>query len=260
VSARGEARTGHYRFWHVAGMEWIKLRSVRSAWWAIALAVAAAAGLAVQASSGVTSTADVTRIALSGGTLAGELLVSVLGVLTITSEYSSGMIRSTLAAAPRRRLLLAAKAAVFGALALVVGEVAAFASFTAGGLALKQGVAAPALSQPGVLRAVALSGASYCLIGLLGLGLGTIIRNTASSIVVLVAGVYLVAQLGGKLVHLARYAPLNIVQNSLAVPRQVCTRGPVPCPLSAWAGLGMLCLYGVVALIIGGWLLARRDA
>ncbi len=241
-------------------MEWIKLRSVRSAWWTIALAVAAAAGLAVQAGSGVTSTGDLTRSALSGGTLAGVLLVSVQGVLTITSEYTSGMIRSTLAAAPRRPLVLAAKAAVFGALALAAGEVAAFASFTAGGLALKQGVAAPALSQPGVLRAVALTGASYCLIGLLGLGLGTIIRNTTSSIVVLVAGVYVAAQLAGKLVNLTRYAPLNIVQNSLAVPRQVCTSGPVPCPLPAWTGLGMLCLYAVVALIIGGWLLTQRDA
>jgi hypothetical protein len=251
---------GHYLFWHVAGMEWIKLRSVRSAWWTIALAVAAAAGIAVQAGSGVTSTADVTRSALSGGTLAGVLLVSVLGVLTMTSEYTSGMIRSTLAAAPRRPLVLAAKAAVFGAVALVAGEVAAFASFTAGGLALKQGVAAPALSQPGVLRAVALTGASYCLIGLLGLGLGTITRNTTSGIVVLVAGVYVAAQLAGKLVNLARYAPLNIVQNSLAVPRQVCTSGPVPCPLSAWAGMSVLAAYAAAALLIGGCILARRDA
>ena len=90
----------------------------------------------------------------------------------MTSEYSSGMIRATLAAVPRRPLLLAAKAAVFGAVALVVGEAASFISFFAGGAALRHGISAPALGQPGVLRAVLLAGTSFCLVGLLGLGLG----------------------------------------------------------------------------------------
>ena len=84
---------GHYRFWHVAGMEWIKLRSVRSVWWTIALAVAAAAGIAVQAGSGVTSTADVTRSALSGGTLVGVLLVSVLSYGVATALLARVVVR-----------------------------------------------------------------------------------------------------------------------------------------------------------------------
>jgi hypothetical protein len=68
------------------------------------------------------------------------------------------------------------------------------------------------------------------------------------------------AQLAGKLVNLARYAPLNIVQNSLAVPRQACTSGPVPCPLPAWAGMSVLAAYAAAALLIGGCILAWRDA
>ncbi len=262
MSARAEVPNGHYRFRHIARMEWIKLRSLRSTWLALTLTVAAAVAIAIQTGSSITSTSDFTRNALAGGTLVGVLLVSVLGVLAMTSEYTSGMIRSTLAAAPQRPMLLVAKVAVFGAVALVVGELAAFAAFFAGGMALKQGVVAPMLSQPGVFRAVALTGASYCLIGLFGLGLGAIARNTATGIVVLVVGVYVVAELAGKLVKLNKYAPLNIVQDSLSVPRQVCAAGPVPCPhfLSAWTGLAMLFLYAVVVLAAGGLLLARRDA
>jgi ABC-2 type transport system permease protein len=261
MSARAEFSSGRYRFHHVARMEWIKLRSLRSTWGALALAIVAAVGLAIQTGSGVTSTGDLTSSALSAGTLIGLLLVSVLGVLTMTNEYTSGMIRSTLVASPRRPLVLIAKVTVFGTVALIVGEAAAFASFFAGGMALKHGVAAPALSDPGVLRAVVLTGASFCLIGLIGLGLGAIIRNTAAGIVVTVLGVFVVAQLAGKLVNLIRYAPLGIVQNSLSVPQQACRSGTAPCHLvSAWTGLGMLGLYAVVALAIGGSLLAWRDA
>ena len=135
-----------------------------------------------------------TRLA---GVLLGLLLAGVLGVLTMTSEYTSGMIRATLAAAPAAPAVLAAKARSFGAVMLAVGEAAAFISFFAGGAALRHGIAAPALGQPGVLRAVLLSGASFCLIGLLGLGLGAIIRHSAAAIAVLVGGVYVVATFAG---------------------------------------------------------------
>ena len=127
----------------------------------------------------------------------------------MTSDYTSGMIRPTLIAAPRRPLLLAAKAAVFGAVGLTVGEVASFASFFASDMAVGHGIPAPALSQPGVLREVILTGASYCLIGLLGLRAGAIIRHTAAAIVVLVAGVCVAAQLAGEIVNMTRYAPIT---------------------------------------------------
>jgi cytochrome b561 len=114
-----------------------------------------------------------------------------------------------------------------------------------------------------VLRAVLLGGASYCLIGLLGLGLGAIIRHTAAAIAVLVTGVYLIGMIIGAASHaLAAYLPIFIIGNSLTTTRPEQCTGAGQCPhfLSAWAGLGVLGLYAAAALAIGGWLLARRDA
>ena len=246
---------GHYGFGNVARMEWIKLRTLRSTWVTLAISVAGALGVAIAVGVNTkTASEDVTNNVLAGVAL-GLLTVGVLGVLVMTSEYSSGMIRATLAAAPNRPRLLAAKAAVFGAVALALGEVASFISFFAGGLALRHGLHAPALSQPGVLRAVLLTGAGYCLVGLIGLGIGAVIRNSPAAIAVLVGGVYVAGQL---LAAVARsvlpYIPISIVANSLSTVK------PQAQALSPWAGLGMLALYAAVALIVGGFLLARRDA
>ena len=206
---------------------------------------------------------DLTNNAL-GGVVPGLLLVGALGVLTMTSEYSSGAIRVTLAAIPRRPLVLAAKAAVFGAVTLIIGEAASFIAFFADGATLRHGLTAPALSQPGVLRAVVVTGASFCVIGLLGLGLGAIIRHSAAAVAVLVAGVYVIPGAVGIAAHgAATYMPLLIVGNSLSTTKPVtCGTDAASCPhfLSAWAGLGVLGLYAVIALAVGGWLLAKRDA
>lgn len=255
---------GHYRFRNVARMEWIKLRSLRSTWWTLAISVAGAIGIGVTVGLNTGNAAgDLTNNALSG--IIPSLLVSgVLGVLVITGEYSSGMIRATLAAVPSRWLLLAAKTAMFGAIALVVGEAAAFAAFFAGGAALGHGIAAPTLTQPGVLRAVLLAGTGFCLLGLIGLGLGAAIRHSAAAIAVVVGCLYVLPTFIGAVNHQAgAYMPINIVGNSLA------TTQPVSCPASAthceqflgpWAGLGVLCLYAAAVLAVGWWMLAHRDA
>jgi ABC-2 type transport system permease protein len=255
---------GHYRFRHAARMEWVKLRTLRSTWWTLAITAAGTVGIGVAV--GVNSTSgseDLTNNALAG-IVPGLLLAGVLGVLTMTSEYTSGMIRATLTAVPRRRVVLAAKAAVFGVVALAVGEAASFASFFAGGLTLRHGITPPSLSQPGVLRAVVLAGAGFCLIGLLGLGLGAVIRHTGAAIAVLVGGIYVAAQFVGFLARGAlAYMPILIVGNSLTTTKPLpCAANGTQCPhfLSAWAGLGVLAVYAAVALLAGGWLLARRDA
>jgi ABC-2 type transport system permease protein len=250
---------GHYRFRHVARMEWIKLRTLRSTWWTLALTAVAAVAIAVAVGLNTKNpSGDLTNNALAGISV-GLLLVGVLGVLMMTSEYTSGMIRATLAATPNRPLLLAAKAAVFGAVALALGEAASFIAFFAGGAALRHGISAPGLGQPLVLQAVILSGAGYCLIGLLGLGLGAIIRHTAAGVAVLIGGVYVLAQVIAAIAHpLFAYIPISIVANSLSTTKPV-GHGVVHM-LSPWAGLGMLCLYAALALGVGGWLLARRDA
>ena len=251
---------GRYGFAQAALMEWIKLRSLRSTWWALAATVAGAVGVAVAVGVNTKdAAADLTNNALAGIAL-GLLLTGVLGVLAITGEYSSGTIRATLAAIPNRPLVLAAKAAVFGAVALAVGEAAAFIAFFAGGAALPSGIAAPTLGQPGVLRAVALGGAGYGLIGLLGLGLGAIVRHTPAAIAVLVGGVYVLAQMVAALApSIMPYVPVAIVANSLSVVRPVAAQGQVHF-LSPWAGLGMLSLYAAATLAVGAWRLASRDA
>jgi ABC-2 type transport system permease protein len=258
TTTAGTAR-GRVRFPQAARMEWIKLRSLRSTWWVLALTVVGAIGIAVAVGVNTEdAAADLTNNALAGIAL-GLLLVGVLGVLAMTGEYSSGTIRATLAAVPNRPLVLAAKAAVFGTVALAAGEAAAFIAFFAGGAALPAGVPAPTLGQPGVLRAVVLGGAGYCLIGLLGVGAGAVIRHTPAAIAVLVGGVYVLAQLvAGFATWMMPWLPIAIVANSLSVTRPV-GDGQVRF-LSPWAGLGMLSVYAAVALAAGAFLLARRDA
>jgi hypothetical protein len=110
---------------------------------------------------------------------------------------------------------------------------------------------------------VLLCGASFCLIGLIGLGVGAIVRHTAAAIAVVVGGVYVAATFIGNVFRSAgSYMPIMIVGNSLSTTKPE-TCGNSACTyfwLPAWAGLGMLCLYAAVVLGVGCWLLARRDA
>jgi ABC-2 type transport system permease protein len=247
---------GGYRFRQLARMEWIKLRSLRSTWLTLAIAVAASAGIALATGSSTTSGGMFVGNTLVG-MLIGVLLIGVVGVLAMTSEYGSGTIRATFAAAPRRLRVLAAKAAVVGAVALVTGEAAAFLSFFAGCMTLRHGITAPALSQPGVLRAIVLTGASLSLIGLFGLGLGAIIRHTAAAITVVVG----IVCVGGPLnLAIRPYLPIYIVSHSLSATAPLCVPGAASCWLSAWSGLGMLAVYAAIAMVLGALILARRDA
>jgi ABC-type transport system involved in multi-copper enzyme maturation permease subunit len=254
-------KTGRYGLAQAARMEWIKLRSLRSTWWTLAVTVAGTVGIGLAVGlNSKNAAADLTDNALAG-VVPGLLLTGALGVLTMTSEYSSGTIRATLAVVPRRSLVLAAKAAVFGVVTLVVGEAASFIAFFAAVMTVRHGVAAPTLGQPGVLRAVVLTGGAFCLIGLLGLGLGAIIRHSAAAVGVLVAGVYVIVQVIGIIAHsVAAYMPILILENSLSTTKPVSCGGSCPHFLSAWAGIGVLALYAVIALAAGAALLARRDA
>ena len=238
-----------------ARMEWIKLRSLRSSWWTLAATVAGAAAIAVAVGANTKdASGDVTNNVLAG-VAPGLLLIGVLGVLTMTGEYSSGMIRATLATVPNRPLLLAAKAAVFGTVTLVVAEITAFVAFTAGRAALPGDIPAPGFGDPGVLRAVVLSGVGIALIGLFSLGLGAVVRHSAAALAVYAGAIFVVGQL---LVALSssvvNYLPLAIVSSSLGVTKAE------PGALSPWTGLGMLALYAALTLGAGGWLLNRRDA
>jgi ABC-2 type transport system permease protein len=222
-------------FGDVLAMEWIKLRSLRSTTWVLAAGMLVTAALGMVAGFNTRSvTGDPTSNVLSGVIL-GQVVVGVLGVLCVTSEYSSGLIRVTLAAVPRRRLVLAAKACAFGALALVAGEVAVFAAFLGGIAVLRPSVPHPALSDPTVLRAVALTGAYLGLVALMGVGVGILVRHSAAAVAILVGGLF--------------------VGNSLAAVNPVQGFNWSP-----WLELGITALYPAVLLTAGCIRLTRQDA
>jgi ABC-2 type transport system permease protein len=268
LTHRAATRTGDsYGFRTVAAMEWHKLRTVRSTWYILAIFAVAMIGVAIlvlsqvhyaQVSAADRATFDPTNTSFTGLWL-GQLLFTILGVLAITSEFSSGMIRSTLAAAPRRPLVLAAKAAVLGAVALAAGEVFTFAAFFAGQAALRAPAPHVTLGQPDVLRAVLLAGTYPALIALIGLGLGALIRHTAGAICAVVGVTFLLPllflPLGTSIQNAAlKFLPEQMAANSLTVVK------PIAHTLSPWLSFGLLCAYAALALAAGTWALTRRDA
>ncbi len=183
-----------YSLRDVARMEWVKLRTLRSTWWTLMLSVLGAVAIASAVAANTRDgSADLTNNALAG-IAPGLLSIGLLGVLTATNEYSSGLIRISLAASPNRRRLVAAKAAVFGGLALAVGEAASLLSLLAGTAFLPDSIRRPTLADPAVVRAVVLTGIGFALVGILGLGLGLIVRHTPAALGILIGGVYLLAQ------------------------------------------------------------------
>ena len=258
---------GHYGFRTVAQMEWLKLRSVRSTWWTLLVFAAGMIGLAILVMRGQhwatmspsdRASFDPTNDSLAGLTI-GQLAVGVLGVLAVTSEFSSGMIRATFAAAPRRPLVLAAKAGIVAGVTLVAGEILAFVAFAVGEAVLKSPAPHATLGQPGVLRVVLMAGAYPALIALIGLGLGAIIRHTAGAISAVVGVLFvlplILVPLGTSIQNAAgRFMPMLIAENSLGAVK------PVAHSLSPGVGFALLCLYAATALAVGSWLLARRDA
>jgi ABC-type transport system involved in multi-copper enzyme maturation permease subunit len=188
------------------------------------------------------------------GLVPGYLLIPLLGVLMMTSEYNHGAIRSTLAAVPRRSTVLAAKTVVIGAVAFVACEVVTFATFL-----LSQQVMGDApratLDQPGVLRALILSGAYLALLGLFGLGLGTVIRNSGGAIAVYCAVVLVLPNLMLALPgQLWRFGPIIILANSITAVKVH------PEFLSPAAGFATMVVYAAGALAAGRLVLSRRDA
>jgi ABC-2 type transport system permease protein len=270
LSARLAERTRN--FGDVLRSEWTKLRSVRSTYWTLLAAVVITVGISAlvsaiyvnqypKMSASDRAFFDPTHFSLIGVFLA-QFAIGVLGVLTITGEYSTGAIRSTLAAVPQRRTVLAAKATVFTGVSLVVGLVSCFAAFFVGQAILSsQGLQAH-LGDPGVLRAVAGSGLYLAILGLFALGVGTLLRRSAGAIsalfgVILVLPVLVQTLPSSWTDTIARYLPSNageaISHTMQAGPRI----GPM---LSPWGGMGVFMLYAAVALVLAGFALHRRDA
>lgn len=252
----------------VIGSEWLKLRSVRSTTWTLLTTAVLTIGIGALGCWAEKSRwsrisalqrlhFDPTSRSLSGVFL-GQLTIGVLGVLVISSEYASGMIRSTLAAITSRSLVIATKALVFVFVAFVVSEAIAFASFFIGQSVLTGGPPHATLGEPSVLRAVFGSGLYLALLGLLALGLASIIRHTAGAITVFVGVVLILPLLTSALPtsmanDVSPYLPLTIGSAIKSV-------SPQSHAFSPWTGLLLLAGYAILALVVGAWLMTRRDA
>ncbi len=253
---------------YVMRSEWTKLRSVRSTVWSLIATFGITVGFGAlfswayinrynQQSLEERLTFDPTSHSLRGLFLA-QLAIGVLGVLIISSEYITGLIRTTLTAVPQRRTVLAAKAVVFGAVSLVVSMVSVFVAFLVGQAILKGKNLGVSLGDPHVLRAVLGAGAYLTIVGLLGLGIATIVRRTAGAISTLVGLVLVFPLLAQALPSpwnhdIAKYLPSQLGAALFSVR-------PDPNLLSPGTALGVAALWLIATYTIATIIITRRDA
>jgi ABC-type transport system involved in multi-copper enzyme maturation permease subunit len=250
--------------------EWVKLRSVRSTTWAL-LALASFSVLFSALSCWESHTEgpgdnDLVLDSLSGIWF-GQIAAAVLGVIVVTSEYSSGLIRATFAAVPRRRTVVVAKTVVVGVAVAIVGLATSVLCFVVGqpllrgnGFSSENGYQAASLADGATLRAVAGSGIYLALLAIFAVGVGTVLRNTAgaiTSVLALILGpVIAITFLPERVADLVERTAL--VAAGLSIQQTV--ERPGALPLGPWEGLGVVSAYAAVALLAGFWAIARRDA
>jgi hypothetical protein len=272
AAAQASQPGGAAGFGRLMAAEWTKLRSVRSTVWTLLLFVIITIGLTALLSWLTVSNwtgpraaprdarvaADPIGFIFGAGIGLGQLTICVLGVLLITTEYSTGVIRASLLAVPKRYPMLAAKIAVFGLLMLVLSELVAFGSFFVGSAILHSRVVV-SLSGPGVLRATLGAGFYLTVLGILALAVGAIVRHTAAGISIVIGIVLVLPILAGLLpsnwgAHINAYLPQQAGSLVYAVHQ---SSGQL---LTAWEGFGVFCIWAVLLLAVATYLLNRRDA
>lgn len=247
--------------------EWTKLRSLRSTMYALLATFLLTMGLGVLAgaitasrwstlSAGDKASFSALSTSLLGVEI-GILAIGVLGVLVVTAEYSTGMVRSTFAAVPKRLPVLWGKVGVYSAVALAVSVPATLIAFFGAQAFLSSEHIEIAFSHGGVPRAVLGAALYLCLGGLFGLGLGAILRNTAAGISTFVAIMFVIPPL------------VEILPSSLSNPiepylpsraGQAITKiGPEPHMLSPWVGLAVFAGYTALSVAVAAFLLVKRD-
>lgn len=266
---RNDLPPGHYHFADLLRSEWTKMRSVRSTMWTLGATIILIIGTAALvcaetrahwSSMGPESRAtyDPTATSLIG-LLFAQFSIGVLGALVVTAEYSTGTIRATLSAVPKRSSAYAAKIVVFGVVALVVSELSAFAAFFIGQVLLSAPATHATLSTPGALRGVVGGGLFVFALGLFAMGLAAIIRHSAGAISAFV-GILLVLPLiinalpNSIVTELDKFMPDRI---GVSI---VTTVGGISNSFSPWTGMFLLFAYAAIALSIGGALFKSRDA
>jgi ABC-type transport system involved in multi-copper enzyme maturation permease subunit len=243
--------------------EWTKLRSLPAALWCLAATVILVVGVGLAYATlraarppADPSTFDPTAVSLAGVQLA-QFALGVLGVLFISGEYATGSIRVSLAAVPARLPLLWGKAVTFGLSALLLSVPAVLVSFIAGQQILSAENLDTGVGAPGVWRAVLGSALFLTAVGLLGLGLGALLRNTAGGISALF-GLLFVPQL---ILGMMPESVSDRVYRYLPTPAGAAVsyvhRDPVA--LGPWTGFGLFCLYTALVLGLAAWRLRRSD-
>jgi ABC-2 type transport system permease protein len=248
--------------------EWTKLRSLRSTVWtllvALALMVGIGAALARVSADQYATLADArahgfeaVSVSLNGITLA-QLAIGVLGVLAVSAEYGTGMIRATLTVVPSRLPVLWAKLLVFAAVVLPLALVGSVASFLVGQAMLSGSGLGVGLGAPGAMRSVVGAALYLTVAGLIGITLGALVRNTAAGISIFVSAFYIVPPLLSALPaavdrHVSPYLPSNAGE---AIYRDFTGLDW----LSPWTGFALLCAYAVVLVGAAAWRLLRFDA
>jgi ABC-2 type transport system permease protein len=255
--------------------EWVKFRTVRSTLWSLLLLVGMSI-LFTSALTGGSSTEggspgnrgdnDLVLDSLAGIWF-GQIAAAVLAVLAITSEYTTGMIRTTFAANPRRRTVLGTKAVVVTGVVLMVGLATSAACFQIGQWLLREGgfnyeggYPAVTLADGDALRAVVLSGVYLGFLALFSLGIGAIVRHTAAAITIVLAAVLApVIAIGFLPENLAEYLEKFSLMGAGISMQQTFER-PDNIPLSPGEGLAVVATYGIVTVLVALWVIGRRDA
>jgi ABC-2 type transport system permease protein len=251
--------------------EWTKLRTVAGPGWLLVAAIALTAVVGALAANAISCPGggcqvDPAKVSLTGIYL-GQAIVAIVAVTAVSGEYSTGMIRLTLTATPRRWHVLAAKAAVVGTAILVTGAVAVLASVLAGRLLLDghgidpaHGYAALSLGSGAVLRAVAGSVLYLALIAMLSLGIASAVRDSAVAIGVVLGLLYLFPIIAGVIGDADWKRHLDQISPMVAGMYIQATTDLRSLPLTPWQGLGVLAAWAAGALLAGGLLLHLRDA
>jgi ABC-2 type transport system permease protein len=262
------AASGRAGFPGALRSEWTKIRSVRSTMWTLGSAILVTVGISVLGNWGQANHTDLTAAELAQrdltqrslfGIILGQLIMVVFGAMAITSEYSTGMVRTSLTAQPRRGPVFWSKLLVVSAVAFVVGEIISFAAFLIDSSFWRGKGVSLDLSSPHAMQAVVGGGLYLAGSAILAFGLGAILRHTAGAITSGVGLLFVVTILTSFLPqnwqdHLDKWLPFNS-------GGQVWATQHVPgTDLGAWTGFGVFMIYGVVAVLIGMYVFRKRDA
>ena len=271
MTAVALSRPDRIQFGDVVASEWTKLRSLRSTTWAFVAYIVLSVGFCVLATSLTTANwahasasdrrdtlTDPIGLILQPGAVWGQIAICVLGVMLFAGEYSTGMIRASMLAVPRRTPVLAAKAAVFAAVTFAVAEVVAFTSFFVGQAIIAKHVPV-SLGDPGVLRAVIGTGLALAVVGLFAMSLGILVRHLAGAITLAIGLVTVLPTVASALPGRVGDYVKTYLPGGNSVGMIMSSGHSTDAVVTPWQGFAIACGWTAIALALATVSLRRRD-